>query len=358
MFRSLPQYLIRRRRRLSARCFSLSDDNSSRIIPFRWLDLRGSGLSVLERLVLEECLLRHDESNWLIVGTHSANPHRYLKTPIPDYMKESENPNSAIVLGIGGKPNDLLNTDLVRQEGCLAIKRFSGGGTVVLDHNSIWTTIIGRKSRIPIEAFPNAIMEWSAKEIFGPAFDRLRQSQMALGPTTSSSSSKKRPTLVMDNKSCGAAENSGKVVQLERLSNMTMKAQDETVPQFSLRENDYVLGERKMGGNAQAIVKDGWLHHTSFLWDFDEENMAYLKLPGKRPEYRLDRSHRDFLVKLSEAYSSLSMGDFQKALFESLTERFEVKPASAMDARALVDAQGGLQHWFDSHSRTKILHEI
>ena len=327
-------------------------------ISFRWLDLRGSGLSVLERLVMEECLLRHNESNWLIVGAHSAHPHRFIQTSTPDYMIGSENPNSAIVLGIGGKPNALLNKELVRKEGCLAIKRFSGGGTVVLDHNSIWTTIIGRKSSIPIDAFPNAIMEWSAEELFGPTFYRLRRRQKIMEKRSNGNSKKQRPTLVMDNKSCGAAENSGKVVQLERHESSVLKADQPSVPQFALRENDYVLGERKMGGNAQAIVKDGWLHHTSFLWDFDEDNMAYLKLPDKRPEYRLDRSHRDFLVTLSETYSSLSKNDFQKALLEALMERYDVKPASVMDAKMLVDGQGGLQHWFDNHSRTKILPEI
>ena len=37
-----------------------------------WLDLRRSGLSVVERLVLEEALLRHDpmQRQWAIVGVH------------------------------------------------------------------------------------------------------------------------------------------------------------------------------------------------------------------------------------------------------------------------------------------------
>jgi lipoate-protein ligase A len=73
-------------------------------------------------------------------------------------------------------------------------------------------------------------------------------------------------------------------------------------PGFELRENDYVFGSLKFGGNAQSkvfgacadmrsmaqrryswaaypgIVKDRWLHHTSFLWDFHERNMTYLKV--------------------------------------------------------------------------------
>eukprot|EP00957_Ditylum_brightwellii_P202943 15332513-Ditylum_brightwellii.AAC.1 len=32
--------------------------------------------------------------------------------------------------------------------------------------------------------------------------------------------------------------------------------------------------------------------------------MAYLSLPQKRPEYRGDRTHDDFLVKLKKVYGS------------------------------------------------------
>lgn len=50
---------------------------------------------------------------------------------------------------------------------------------------------------------------------------------------------------------------------------------------------DYALGNLKFGGNAQAITKNRWLHHSSLLWDFDEARMArILQNPKKAPEYR------------------------------------------------------------------------
>jgi len=55
------------------------------------------------------------------------------------------------------------------------------------------------------------------------------------------------------------------------------------------------LVTRKFGGNAQSITKNRWVHHTSFLWDYDVKNMDYLKIPKRAPEYRLARNHR-FLV--------------------------------------------------------------
>jgi len=53
------------------------------------------------------------------------------------------------------------------------------------------------------------------------------------------------------------------------------------------RRTDYTFGEQKFGGNAQAITKQRWLHHTSFLWDFDDCNMALLKHPSRVPKYRM-----------------------------------------------------------------------
>lgn len=72
------------------------------------------------------------------------------------------------------------------------------------------------------------------------------------------------------------------------------------VQTFALREDDYVFGDRKFGGNAQSISKDRWLHHTSFLWDFNPLNMEYLTNPARQPAYRNKRSHLEFLCTLKE----------------------------------------------------------
>ena len=47
---------------------------------------------------------------------------------------------------------------------------------------------------------------------------------------------------------------------------------------FSISKNDYVFRNHKFDGNAQSITKEPWIHHTSFLWDYDMNNMFYLKL--------------------------------------------------------------------------------
>lgn len=65
---------------------------------------------------------------------------------------------------------------------------------------------------------------------------------------------------------------------------------------FHLSEHDYCFGPLKVGGNAQTITRGRFVHHTSFLTDMDPALMRVLKLPPKRPAYRGDRSHEDFLT--------------------------------------------------------------
>ena len=336
-----------------------------------WLDLRGSGLSILERLLLEESLLRHDSRNWVIAGHHEASPHRYLfDIDHPSYVKEAQssetyNPSTAIVMGIGGKPHELLNTSMVKEDGCICLKRFSGGGTVVLDHDSIWTTLIFRNSSAvaddPLpEAFPRPIMKWSSDRIFGNVFAELKRKQMEFTEPLKN----EQMTMVLDNKSCCAVDFTGKLISIPtepvKLPNKQTitDAEPHVPPDFELRENDYILGNRKMGGNAQTIVKNGWLHHTSFLWDFDPENMLYLTLPKKRPEYREDRSHDEFLVKLKDTYPSLSKKDFVATLGDVCEEEFEIERVTLPEALRVLEGVGGMQGWFDGKAGTRIVADL
>ena len=320
-------------------------------VKLSWLDLRGSGLSALERLSLEEALLRHDSRCWAILGTHEPMEHRYLRhVQVPTHIANANDPNQTciIVMGIGGKPNQLLNMDLVKSDGVMVVKRFSGGGTVVLDHSSLWTTFIGRTEQmVDVEAYPKSIMQWSADKIFGPAFAFLKRE--ALLPPASTRTT--RPNMVVDTKSCGT-ENSGRTVKFAG----ALETELHEFPEFSLRENDYVLGERKMGGNAQSIVKGGWLHHTSFLWDYVDDHMEYLSLPSRRPDYRGDRKHGDFLVKLKTHYGQLRTQVFFSSVKEACCDEFDVEEVTLREALKIVDEEfGSLQGWYDGKCRTKVV---
>ena len=108
---------------------------------------------------------------------------------------------------------------------------------------------------------------------------------------------------------------------------------------FSLRENDYVFGEKKFGGNAQSISKSRFIHHTSFLYDYDKALMDLLKSPKKQPEYRENRTHDDFVATLKSKYTEIGKEEESEdkrrelllgAVYESLREHrdFEVRSVS------------------------------
>lgn len=210
------------------------------------------GVPILKQLQWEEALLRADEQNWCLINEGSL---------------------PAIVMGISGKPTEQINTQRLLQAPIPVIRRFSGGGTVVVDENTLFITFICNHSSVSIPPFPPSIMKWTAR-FYEPLFHP-------------------HP--------------------------------------FLLRENDYAIGHRKFGGNAQAINKTRWLHHSSLLWDFSLENMDYLLLPPRMPVYREKRSHAEFLCRLKDYWPSLQ--SFKASLLNQLSCHFalEEKEASELD---------------------------
>jgi lipoate-protein ligase A len=274
---------------------------------------------------------------------------RYLSglgDKVPSYIRDAQHSQQQndqgqqdhpciVVMGLGGKPELLLDIQLVKQRGIWVIKRFSGGGTVVVDRNCIYTTIIGRNgddqlvdSTSPsrpgtMPPYPREIMEWTATDVFGPTFAKMKALAMAQKKSESAS------------------------FYLQ-------------FPDFELKENDYVLGgTHKVAGNAQAIVKTGFLHHTTFLWSYEPQNMKYLTMPAKRPDYRKDRSHSSFLIQLKDAYhNQLEMNAFFECLQAACEESFDVEQVSLDEALAVVTSavgEGGIRTFFETKSRTRFV---
>ncbi len=183
--------------------------------------IRLQNTSILEQLRLEEALLRTDEKNFCLMNFGSKK---------------------TIVMGISGQIEQLIDIEKARAQRIEILKRFSGGGTVIVDQNTLFISLLIAKKDLHIAPFPEPILQWTAG-LYASAWN---------------------------------------------------------IPNFHLRENDYCIGEKKCGGNAQYIRKERWLHHTSFLWDFDPATMEMLFLPSKRPMYRKDRPHNAFLTRLKE----------------------------------------------------------
>ena len=71
--------------------------------------------------------------------------------------------------------------------------------------------------------------------------------------------------------------------------------------------SDVTVGERKISGNAIARRGRIFLVHGTLLVDLDLDLLdACLKHPGREPDYRQGRRHRDFLITLA------AMGEFKR----------------------------------------------
>ena len=119
---------------------------------------------------------------------------------------------------------------------------------------------------------------------------------------------------------------------------------------FHLVDTDYVFGDKKFGGNAQAISGNRFCHHTSFLWKYDINLMSsILKTPQKQPDYRKNRPHSDFLTSLSSEVT-FSVEDFEGLLLNQLSSTF----------KAVVECNtGDILKYVDSSAhrvKTELLH--
>jgi lipoate-protein ligase A len=98
----------------------------------------------LLQLRIEEALYRCSEDNWIFVNDGAAD--------------------AAIVLGLSGKPEKHVHISEAHKQGVPLIKRFSGGGTVIVDRNTIFTSLIFSKDVFnDVSPFPQPIMRFAAE---------------------------------------------------------------------------------------------------------------------------------------------------------------------------------------------------
>lgn len=70
----------------------------------------------------------------------------------------------------GRKAHELVYEDESRAAGIQLIKRFTGGGTVVVDNDTVFATLIMEQSAFPdVDCFPRNIMSWS-QDFYNPVF--------------------------------------------------------------------------------------------------------------------------------------------------------------------------------------------
>ncbi|KNC50498.1 biotin/lipoate A/B protein ligase [Thecamonas trahens ATCC 50062] len=256
----------------------------------------GRGGSMLEALRAEEELFRRvirGEGGGRTAG-HAASP------PSDGWLVLSRCPEPTVVLGVAGRVSKDVRTEAVAADGVKLVRRYTGGGTVYVAKGTMLASLILDARAVPQLAAsasalsPKSLMEWSHHAVYGPA---LRQDA------------------------------------------------------FALRENDYIAESSsdgapppaKFAGNAQSLARHYFVHHTSFLFDFDPALLErYLTLPEKRPQYRASRSHSDFVRALGPHGTGLgwiaSPDDFFDAVEASLAHDYDLVPASRADVDAAIAA--------------------
>ena len=98
--------------------------------------------------------------------------------------------------------------------------------------------------------------------------------------------------------------------------------------------SDLTIKNRKFSGNAQRRKKNYFLFHGTFLLGFDLELItAVLRQPKIQPDYRGQRTHRDFVVNLNIAQNEI------KDLLAQEWEASEVLRAAPQERMARLIAE-------------------
>eukprot|EP00966_Prymnesium_polylepis_P286455 6617226-Prymnesium_polylepis.2 len=233
-----------------------------------WLRLRNT--PILQQLRLEEALFRADKRSWFVTNEWDAAPAAQGPDP-----RAAE----AIVLGISGKVAEMVEGEHAARAEIPVIKRFTGGGTIVCDAQTLFASFIIAEGALPlVQPYPDPILQWTG-EVYDEAL-----------------------------RACGVSD-------------------------FRVNANDYCIGQLKFGGNAQAISGKRWLHHTSLLWRFEPERMRLLKMPPRQPEYRKGRSHGDFVRGLSDSVADRD--GFCAALAAAVAARLPLDEVPLAEAEAV-----------------------
>lgn len=91
-----------------------------------------------------------------------------------------ESDEACVCLHVIRKPAELLDVKSVLQDKIPVIKRFTGGGTVIVDQGTVFVSLICNKDAVPgVQPYPQPIMAWSSlfyDEVFHGAGDfKLRE---------------------------------------------------------------------------------------------------------------------------------------------------------------------------------------
>ncbi len=162
----------------------------------------------------------------------------------PAVVRTWELDHFAVVLGASCRIKENVEIDACRADRIEIARRSSGGGTVVIGPGALNFSVI-----LPIDAAPELRGIESAQSF---VLGRVRDAIARAG------------------------------ISAELLGSA-----------------DLTLGDRKFSGSSQRRLRRHLLIHASLLNHFPLERIdRYLKMPPRRPAYRRDRPHSDFVTNL------------------------------------------------------------
>ena len=150
-----------------------------------------------------------------------------------------ESPRPVVILGRNSPAADHVIAGACREDGVAILRRFSGGGTVVVGPGCLNYAI----------ALSLVSSPWLAD--VAVSFDAIL----------------------------------GRIVGSMRIPGLAIAG-----------GSDLALHGQKVSGNAQRRGRRALIHHGTLLYHFDSDPVRrYLKEPDRQPEYRAGRSHADFI---------------------------------------------------------------
>jgi len=163
-------------------------------------------------------------------------------SPPSEFLRFWESPVPFVVLGVAGKLQKEVDSTACEKAGVPILRRASGGGTVLQGPGCLnFALVLGLASRPELARTDRSYEAILTQTVDGLAAGEIRQ----------------------------------------------------------LGTSDLALDDLKFSGNAQKRTRGAVLHHGTVLHDFDLAAAArFLHEPEKRPQYRGERRHVDFLTNV------------------------------------------------------------
>ncbi len=177
--------------------------------------------------------------------------------------------DTSLVIGYGEDAAKTVHIRACKDRGIPIIKRFTGGGTVLISEKSLNYSLIVPLSRA--NGWGDLVPSFQA--INGIIVDALKDFQL------------------------------------------TAKIEEDT---------DITVNSKKIAGSSQSRRWGVLCHHGTILIDSETENIEMLiKNPTKQPKYRNGRTHKDFLTSLKQESGEVDEKSFERRLLSRISRFLE-----------------------------------